>query len=96
MTTAGGASVGYSLTTDVVKKACKGLDKDTNTEMMWYYIEKIPDLNKTQIFIFTPLVISILFFGVYPDPLFTTIDVSINNLIEKYQTNIDFYLTQKK
>ena len=40
----GGASVGYSLTTDVVKKACKGLDKDTNTEMMWYYIEKIPDL----------------------------------------------------
>ena len=45
---AGGASVGYSLTTDIVKRACKDLDKDTDTEMMWYYIEKVPDL-KTKI-----------------------------------------------
>ncbi len=45
---AGGASVGYSLTTDIVKKACNGLDKDTDTEMMWYYLEKVPDL-KTKI-----------------------------------------------
>jgi len=41
---AGGASVGYSLTTDIVKRACKGLDKDTDTEMMWYYMEKVPNL----------------------------------------------------
>ena len=40
----GGASVGYSLTTDIVKKACKDLDRDTDTEMMWYYIDKIPNL----------------------------------------------------
>ena len=45
---AGGASVGYSLTTDIVKRACRDLDKDTDTEMMWYYMEKIPDL-KTKI-----------------------------------------------
>ena len=45
---AGGASVGYSLTTEIVKRACKGLDKDADTEMMWYYIEKISDL-KTKI-----------------------------------------------
>ena len=45
---AGGASVGYSLTTDIVKRACKDLDKDTDTEMMWYYMEKISDL-KTKI-----------------------------------------------
>jgi spore coat polysaccharide biosynthesis protein SpsF len=44
----GGASVGYSLTTDIVKKACNGLDKDTDTEMMWFYIEKVSDL-KTKI-----------------------------------------------
>jgi spore coat polysaccharide biosynthesis protein SpsF len=52
---AGGASVGYSLTTDIVKKALEGLDNDTDTEMMWYYLEKIkgikmkvlPDLNHT-------------------------------------------------
>ena len=41
---AGGASVGYSLTTDIVKRVCKDLDKDTDTEMMWYYIEKVSDL----------------------------------------------------
>ena len=41
---AGGASVGYSLTTEIVKKACNGIDKETDTEMMWYYIEKIPNL----------------------------------------------------
>jgi len=45
---AGGASVGYSLTTDIVKRVCKDLDKDTDTEMMWYYIEKLSDL-KTKI-----------------------------------------------
>jgi spore coat polysaccharide biosynthesis protein SpsF len=40
----GGASVGYSLTANIVKRVCNGLDKDTDTEMMWHYIEKIPDL----------------------------------------------------
>jgi spore coat polysaccharide biosynthesis protein SpsF len=45
---AGGASVGYSITADIVKKACKGLDEDIDTEMMWYHMEKIPDL-KTKI-----------------------------------------------
>jgi spore coat polysaccharide biosynthesis protein SpsF (cytidylyltransferase family) len=45
---AGGASVGYSLTADIVKRSCKGLDKDADTEMMWYHMEKIPDL-KTKI-----------------------------------------------
>jgi spore coat polysaccharide biosynthesis protein SpsF (cytidylyltransferase family) len=44
----GGASVGYSLTTDIVKRVCRGLDKDTDTEMMWYYIEKVSNL-KTKI-----------------------------------------------
>jgi spore coat polysaccharide biosynthesis protein SpsF len=41
---AGGASVGYSLMTDIVKRACKDLDRDTDTEMMWYYIYKVPNL----------------------------------------------------
>lgn len=40
----GRASVGYSLTTDIVERACAGLDKDTDTEMMWYYLEKVDDL----------------------------------------------------
>jgi spore coat polysaccharide biosynthesis protein SpsF len=45
---AGGASVGYSLTTNIVKRVCNDLDKDTDTEMMWYYMEKVPDL-KTKV-----------------------------------------------
>jgi len=40
----GGASVGYSMTTRIIREACKDLDKDADTEMMWYYIEKIPNL----------------------------------------------------
>ena len=38
---AGGASVGYSLTTAIIKKALENLDPDTDTEMMWYYLEKV-------------------------------------------------------
>ena len=40
----GGASVGYSLTTDIVKQACSNLSEETDTEMMWSYIEKISNL----------------------------------------------------
>ena len=40
----GGGSVGYSLTSDIVKRAVSGLHDDADTEMMWYYLEKIPRL----------------------------------------------------
>ena len=42
----GGASVGYSLTADVVRRASADLPEEADTEMMWYYIEKIPGLRK--------------------------------------------------
>ena len=38
---AGGASVGYSLTREVIKKALINLEDDTDTEMMWFYLEKL-------------------------------------------------------
>ena len=41
---AGGASVGYSLTTAIIKKALENLDPDTDTEMMWYYLEKVSQI----------------------------------------------------
>ena len=50
------------------------------------------DLNKTEICIFSSLVFLIIFFGFYPEPLFNTFDVSINNLIENYQMNLNFHL----
>jgi spore coat polysaccharide biosynthesis protein SpsF len=41
---AGGASVGYSLTAEIVKRASNTIPVDADTEMMWYYIEKIPNI----------------------------------------------------
>lgn len=41
---AGGASVGYSLTAEIVKRVSDATPIDADTEMMWYYIEKISNL----------------------------------------------------
>ena len=46
------------------------------------------DLNKSEIFILTVLAVPTLFFGFYPEPLFNTINVSINNLIDTYNYNL--------
>jgi len=53
------------------------------------------DLNKIEIYIFTSLAFLILFFGFYPEPLFKTIDVSINNLINNYQIDLNLYSNNK-
>ena len=45
---------------------------------------KMPDLNKSEIFILISLAIPVLFFGFYPEPLLNTIELSISNLIENY------------
>ena len=45
---AGGASVGYSLTAEVVKRASDAIPIDADTEMMWYYMEKIQNI-RTQV-----------------------------------------------
>jgi spore coat polysaccharide biosynthesis protein SpsF (cytidylyltransferase family) len=42
----GGATVGYSLTYDILKKACINLDQNTDTEMVWSYIERVENLKK--------------------------------------------------
>ena len=75
--------------------------------MLWLYrrvifgrtasseIKEMTDLNRTETYIFASLVFLTLFFGFYPEPLFNTVDISINNLIDKYQTDINFHLTQK-
>lgn len=41
VSSAGGGSVGYSLTADIVRCAAAGLSDEADTEMMWYYLEKI-------------------------------------------------------
>ncbi len=68
--------------------------------MLWLYkrvifgklankdLEKMDDLNKSEYFILVSLAIPTLFFGFYPEPLFNTIEVSINNLIEMYNLSL--------
>jgi NADH-quinone oxidoreductase subunit M len=72
--------------------------------MLWLYrrvvfgkltdptLKKMPDLNRTEIYIFFSLGSLILFFGFYPEPLLNTIEVSIDNLINNYQLKLDFHL----
>jgi NADH-quinone oxidoreductase subunit M len=74
--------------------------------MLWLYrrvifgkignseIKKMVDLNKTELYIFASIVFLTLFFGIYPEPLFDTVNVSIDNLIDKYNTNINFHIAQ--
>ncbi len=68
--------------------------------MLWLYkrvifgeikkneIRKLSDLNKFEIFILISLVIPIIFFGFYPEPLLNTTEVSIENLISIYNDSI--------
>jgi len=45
----GGATVGYSLTKDIIEKACKDLSTDTDTEMMWSFLERVKGINKAEL-----------------------------------------------
>ena len=59
-------------------------------------VKKLIDLNNSEIFILWSLAIPILFFGFYPEPLINTIEVSINNLIEAYNLNLENYMVKNK
>ena len=50
---------------------------------------KMPDLNKSEIFILASLALPVLFFGIYPEPLLNTIETSITNLIDTYKYSIN-------
>ena len=56
----------------------------------------IKDLNKTELYIFASLVFLTLFFGFYPEPLLNTVDISINNLIQNYQTDLNLHIARMK
>ena len=68
--------------------------------MLWLYgrvfygkiqnknIKKLKDLNRIEIYIFSCLAILIILFGVYPDPLFNTINVSVTDLIINYEMRL--------
>ena len=69
--------------------------------MLWLYkriifgeilkneIKKLIDLNKSELLILSLLVFPIILFGFYPEPLLNTVEVSISNLIEIYNDNLN-------
>ena len=69
--------------------------------MLWLYkrvifgklkntiLSELKDLNFTEIFIFSILSILIIFLGFYPEPIFNTIEISVNNLIENYDYSLN-------
>ncbi len=51
-------------------------------------LKDIKDLNKSELGVLVSLGIMVIFFGFYPEPLFNTINVSVNNLINNYNLEI--------
>ena len=76
--------------------------------MLWLYkrvifgivhnqkLKKLKDLSKTELFILSSLAFPIIFFGFYPEPLLNTTEVSIKDLIEIYNNNINLNLIENK
>ena len=56
---------------------------------------KISDLDNSEKFILWSLAIPVLFFGFYPEPLINTIEVSVKDLIEMYNYNLNMILTSE-
>ena len=54
----------------------------------------ISDLDKSEKFILWCLAIPVLFFGYYPEPLINTIEISVKNLIDMYNFNLNLYVPE--
>ena len=52
------------------------------------------DLKKSEILILWSLAVPTILFGFYPEPLINTIEVSVGNLIEMYNLNVENYLVK--
>ena len=59
-------------------------------------LKKIKDVNLSEAAILGILSAAVLFFGFYPDPLFQTLNVSVDNLINNYNAEIQQNITLKK
>ncbi len=75
--------------------------------MLWLYrrvvfgeiknneLKKLFDLNRSEILILTSLALPILYFGFYPDPILTTINISVENLLSNYELAINNEIVKK-
>ena len=74
--------------------------------MLWLYkriifgkinsenLNKMKDLNKSETIILICLVVPSIFFGFYPEPLINTMEISIENLLEMYNSHIELNLAK--
>ena len=76
--------------------------------MLWLYkrvvfgelinkdLKGLIDLNKSELIILTALAIPSLYFGFYPEPLINTVEISVSNLINNYNSNLETYIANNK
>jgi len=76
--------------------------------MLWLYkriifgkiindnVKSMVDLKKFEIVILFTLVVPIILFGFYPEPLMNSIEVSVENVLDMYNTNINSNIEYKK
>ena len=76
--------------------------------MLWLYkriifgeivdsqLKSMTDLKRFEILILFSLVIPIIFFGFYPEPLINSMETSVNNLLNAYNASIETNLAYKK
>ncbi len=74
--------------------------------MLWLYkrvvfgeiknndLKSIKDLDLTEVIILSILSILIIFFGFYPEPLINTVEVSVQNVLEMYNKNLEGNLSK--
>ena len=58
-------------------------------------IKEMKDLNKSEMGVLISIGILVIFFGVYPEPLFNTVNVSVDNLINNYNMEINKFSAMK-
>jgi len=76
--------------------------------MLWLYkriifgeiinneIKSMSDLRSFEIVILLSLALPIIFFGFYPEPLMSSIEISVENVLDQYNLNLTNNLTYKK
>ena len=76
--------------------------------MLWLYkrvvfgelinkdLKNMVDLNKSELIILSSLALPSLYFGFYPEPLISTVEMSVSNLINNYNSSLEIYLVNKK
>ena len=76
--------------------------------MLWLYkrvvfgelinkdLKNMVDLNKSELIILSSLAVPSLYFGFYPEPLISTVEMSVSNLINNYNSSLEIYLANKK